>query len=923
MPILCEKRPQFSVRKLPPVFNKRLFKAQAGIVLTDKILDILQRPSTAQRSTNELHAIKPVVSALKDIHKGLQFIKEALGHVVTYEKVEADVEICKKQEESCLSCYYILSGSVEVKYAINNDVSGAHTTAKANDCEINYTHVAGEYLGLVSGDGREFDYPPPDNIRTMEVTEFLRVDRERFHSAIKRVQNRYVQEIRVFIEEVSALKALPKEEKNKLVALMARQEYPAGKVIINQGDLPEHLFFVAKGRCQYYRSILIDEVNREELVKLGQIEKGEFFGESTLLDSSPCFCSVASIGPVTCFLVNKWVLKSNESVIQILRQNRRYFFNDDDIKHYIRDSDVWQSFKRCTMTGLLQMAGKCDASVDKSEMTPTLSRAVDYGDAKRDVLKKPNHDDEIPGKPKEAEKLFVPPRSRRRSSAILNCSAAAVVKAVLLLRKNSDDDADNNFSFPFPAKPSSTPAKGYQRRKLQERSKSPLVGRRPKTVRSQQGKDASKRCSNGRVSVFGSGNEASPRTNIKSQNKIGTSGNDNCKKKLLNRETTKKKSKADSKVPLNAKNTKEATINVGSRTNSPSFLPSVAMERNVAPKPNVVIKEIINTGIPGRRFSPKSFRRFERSLFDVLDNPPNYGHSSSDEESFSATKSSVLNPWNISLVASKWMSNVRQAQRTKNSHSPEAILDETGQPPIIVIEDWAPGAALGEPESAETDAQLSTNRKAPTKRTSRTPTPILDDVTEESEEEIQKYEHELMPSQRWYTPIHEAHDACKQHLIEFKKDVEHLEQQRKSFQKQHKNKAGEEAEEEKKCEEEAEKERVDTSSKKTPDENTSEEAYRPTTGQSRHLRRQVSISNSVGRSRARTYSEVPLEHRGSSNELRRTQSLNRFRLISVSAPNKMSPSLERAPAGLEDQDEIETMHGTIQKNAAKVKHDEL
>lgn len=25
------------------------------------------------------------------------------------------------------------------------------------------------------------------------------------------------------------------------------QEYPAGKVIVNQGDLPEHLFFVAKG----------------------------------------------------------------------------------------------------------------------------------------------------------------------------------------------------------------------------------------------------------------------------------------------------------------------------------------------------------------------------------------------------------------------------------------------------------------------------------------------------------------------------------------------------------------------------------------------------------------------------------------------------------------------------------------------------
>jgi len=191
MPILCETRPQFSIRKLPPVFNKRLFKAQAGIVLTDKILGILQRPLTERRSTEELHTIKPVVSALKEIHKGLQFIKEALCHVVTYEKVDADEEISKKWGEKCLSCYYILNGSVEANYAINNGVFGHGQSAleKSKDCEITYTHVAGEYLGLVSGEGQEFDYPPPDNIRTIEVSEFLRVDREQFHRAVKRVQN--------------------------------------------------------------------------------------------------------------------------------------------------------------------------------------------------------------------------------------------------------------------------------------------------------------------------------------------------------------------------------------------------------------------------------------------------------------------------------------------------------------------------------------------------------------------------------------------------------------------------------------------------------------------------------------------------------------------------------------------------------------
>lgn len=71
---------------------------------------------------------------------------------------------------------------------------------------------------------------------------------------------------------------------------------------------------------------------------------------------------------------------------------------------------------------------------------------------------------------------------------------------------------------------------------------------------------------------------------------------------------------------------------------------------------------------------------------------------------------------------------------------------------------------------------------------------------------------------RWYTPIHEAHDACKQQFIDFKKDVEHLEQQRKSFQRQHKKRAEDEAEEEKKCKEEAEKKTVDTNTKNASEE---------------------------------------------------------------------------------------------------------
>ena len=377
----------------------------------------------------------------------------------------------------------------------------------------------------------------------------------------------------------------------------------------------------------------------------------------------------------------------------------------------------------------------------------------------------PNHDDEIPGAPKRAEQLFVPPPrariSRRRSSAILNCSAAAVVKAVLLLRRKSDAETDNNQSFSFPAKksvsfqdltrfnaaemfkPRSAPERQPSHR-MQERMRSPTIARRAKSVKIQLAKDDFRHSTN-RISVSANANQRSPNTKKKSANKddiLNIAGNEKNKvqKSTKNRKAKNPKAERTKKPP------KETTINRESRADSPGFLPSVALEKSVVQKPNVVIKEIINTGIPGRRFSPKSYRRFDRSIFDVLDKTLSQEASSSDEDT-SSDKSPVLNPWSVSFAASKWMTNVRQ--RRRNTHVQE-VSDDTGQPPIIVIEDWSPDAESGSEANDDTDAsQLMTSRMTPTRKMSRTPTPVLDDVAEESEEEIQKYKDELVPSERY------------------------------------------------------------------------------------------------------------------------------------------------------------------------------
>ena len=78
---------------------------------------------------------------------------------------------------------------------------------------------------------------------------------------------------------------------------------------------------------------------------------------------------------------------------------------------------------------------------------------------------------------------------------------------------------------------------------------------------------------------------------------------------------------------------------------------------------------------------------------------------------------------------------------------------------------------------------------------------------------------------RWYTPIHEARDDCKQQLIDFKKEVEHLKEQRKRFKSKHKEKTeeeNEEEEEEKNAEKGDEKNTGDVNTKEASGKNASE-----------------------------------------------------------------------------------------------------
>lgn len=79
----------------------------------------------------------------------------------------------------------------------------------------------------------------------------------------------------------------------------------------------------------------------------------------------------------------------------------------------------------------------------------------------------------------------------------------------------------------------------------------------------------------------------------------------------------------------------------------------------------------------------------------------------------------------------------------------------------------------------------------------------------------------IIDVRRWYTPIHEARDACEQQLIDFKKEVESLDEQRKRLKRlQKKKKTGREDAENPEEGQETDNEQED--SNETMDQNVSD-----------------------------------------------------------------------------------------------------
>ncbi len=89
---------------------------------------------------------------------------------------------------------------------------------------------------------------------------------------------------------------VPPDEIERLAARTVEVEYPAGRVIVRQGEVGTGFFVIAEGAADVIRDGAV-------IAKLGV---GDFFGELSVLDGRPRTAQVVASEPTVCLGLATW-----------------------------------------------------------------------------------------------------------------------------------------------------------------------------------------------------------------------------------------------------------------------------------------------------------------------------------------------------------------------------------------------------------------------------------------------------------------------------------------------------------------------------------------------------------------------------------------------------------------------------------------
>ncbi len=115
----------------------------------------------------------------------------------------------------------------------------------------------------------------------------------------RRFRQRKVKATLEELAKVDIVRSLPPEEIQAVLPVISHYRYPAGEILLRQGEMGDALYIIETGQV----SVLREEDGRT--TTLAHLTAGETFGEGTLLTNNPRNASVVATEPVTLWKIHK------------------------------------------------------------------------------------------------------------------------------------------------------------------------------------------------------------------------------------------------------------------------------------------------------------------------------------------------------------------------------------------------------------------------------------------------------------------------------------------------------------------------------------------------------------------------------------------------------------------------------------------
>lgn len=103
------------------------------------------------------------------------------------------------------------------------------------------------------------------------------------------------------LKKMKIFKDFGNEEILKVARVAMEKIYPAGGVIIKEGEVGEGLFSIVDGEVEIRKKIPGEPAEKS----LAVLKEGDHFGEMSLIDGKSASASVVALKPTICFVVKK------------------------------------------------------------------------------------------------------------------------------------------------------------------------------------------------------------------------------------------------------------------------------------------------------------------------------------------------------------------------------------------------------------------------------------------------------------------------------------------------------------------------------------------------------------------------------------------------------------------------------------------